>query len=157
MMTRRRKTAIRTGILAIAALAVGLLPVAAGSVRAQAASGWIALQIWSCPAGMTAETLDPWSCWVVSSEGVGAELWALDGTPLTGTWNAYFDGWTWTWDGLAVGTVEEPIPYQIVQTVPPPGAWGWTTQYAMAEGDGSIVWLSDYYPGADLHIYNFFP
>ena len=155
-MIERWTAAIRTGCLVVGAMAASLLPVAAGSARAQAANGWIALQIWSCPAGMTAETLAPWSCWVVSSEGVGAELWALDGTPLVGTWETYFDGWTWTWDGLAVGSVAEPIPYQIVQTAAPAGSSGWIVQYAMAEGDGSTVWLSDAYPGADLHIYNFF-
>ena len=104
---------------------------------------------------MTAETLDPWSCWV-SEQEVAAEIWAGDGTPLLGSWDAYYDGWTWTWQWLTVGPAEEPIPYQIVQTVPPAGSYGWIVQYAMAEGDGSTVWLSDAAFGADLHVYNFF-
>jgi len=159
-MTERWKAAIRAGALTIGALAAGVGVALAGSPAREAAaqepSGWVALQIWACPSGMTAETLDPWSCWVVSSEGVGAELWAADGTPLLGTWDAYFDGWTWTWQWLAVGSMEAPVSYQIVQTVPPAGSSGWIVQHAMAEGDGSTVWLSDAYPGADLHVYNFF-
>lgn len=155
-MTGRWKAAIRVGVLAVATMALGLLPIVAGSARAQNAYGWIALQIWECPSGMTADTFDPWSCWV-SEQETAAEIWAGDGTPLYGTWDAYYDGWTWTWDWLAVGPPEAPIPYQIVQTVAPAGSYGWIVQYAMAQGDGSTVWLSEYAFGADLHIYNFMP
>jgi hypothetical protein len=156
-MTERSKTAgwIRTAALAVGAMAASLAPVLGGGAAAQDVPGWIALQIWECPTGMTAETLDPWSCWV-SEQEVAAEIWAGDGTPLLGTWDAYYDGWTWTWDWLAVGSAEAPIPYQIVQTVPPAGSAGWIVQYAMAEGDGSTVWLSADSFGADLHVYNFF-
>jgi hypothetical protein len=155
-MTERWTTAIRTAALAVGAMAASLAPVGGGGgAAAQDVSGWIALQIWECPAGMTAETLDPWSCWV-SEQEVAAEIWAGDGTPLLGIWDAYYDGWTWTWQWLAVGPPEAPVPYQIVQTVAPAGSAGWIVQYAMAEGDGSTVWLSSDSFGADLHIYNFF-
>ena len=155
-MTERWTTAIRTAVLAVGAMAASLAPVGGGgAAAAQDVSGWIALQIWECPAGMRAETLDPWSCWV-SEQEVAAEIWAGDGTPLLGIWDAYYDGWTWTWQWLAVGPPEAPVPYQIVQTVAPAGSAGWIVQYAMAEGDGSTVWLSSDSFGADLHIYNFF-
>lgn len=157
-MIDRRTAAvwIRTAGLAAGVVAASLAPVVGGGgAAAQDVPGWIALQIWECPAGMTAETLDPWSCWV-SEQEVAAELWAADGTPLFGTWDASFDGWTWTWQWLAVGPAEAPVPYRIVQTVPPAGSVGSIVQYAMAEGDGSTVWLSDAAFGADLHVYNFF-
>jgi len=105
---------------------------------------------------MTAATLDPWSCWVIT-EGVAAQLWAADGTPLLGFGDAYFDGWTWTWQWLAVGPPGAPVPYRIVQTAPPAGAADAIVHYAPAEGDASTVWLSTDAAGADVHIYNFFP
>ena len=140
----------------ILVLAILALPLATPGLAAQEATGWVALQIYECPSGMTAATLDPWSCRVVT-DGVEAQLWATDGTPLLGAADAYFDGWTWTWQWLAVGSAEAPIPYWIVQTAAPAGAIDAKVQYAPAEGDASTVWLSPYGAGADVHIYNFFP
>jgi hypothetical protein len=131
-------------------------PLVTPSAVAQEATGWVAVQIYQCPSGMTSATLDPWSCWVVT-DGVEAQLWAGDGTPLLGFGDAYFDGWTWTWQWLAVGSPEAPISYHIVQTAPPAGAIHAMVQYAPAEGDASTVWLSSPAAGADVHVYNFFP
>ena len=103
---------------------------------------------------MTAESLDPWACWV-APDGVEVQLWTPDGTPLLSSGDAYFDGWTWTWAWLPVGPPGEAYPYQVVQTAAPAGSWGSVILYAMAEGDGSVIWLSSDAPGADLHIYNF--
>jgi hypothetical protein len=146
---------------ATAALLASLLagaegPLATPDAAAQEATGWVSVQIYECPSGMTAVSLDPWSCWVVT-DSVEAQLWATDGTPLLGAADAYFDGWTWTWQWLAVGDPEAPIPYWIVQTAAPAGAIDSMVQYAPAEGDASTVWLSTYAAGADVHIYNFFP
>jgi hypothetical protein len=152
-----RRTAIVARAMAPVLLAVmAALPPAVPGASAQEATGWVAVQIYECPSGMTAATLDPWSCWVVT-DGVEAQLWATDGTPLLGAADAYFDGWTWTWQWLAVGSPDEPIPYWIVQTAAPAGAIDAIVQYAPAEGDASTVWLSSYGAGADVHVYNFFP
>lgn len=142
-------------MLALGVLAASLAPVAGGRAAAQEATGWIALQVYECPSGMTAATLEPWSCWVVTEE-VETQLWSIDGTPLLGFGDAYFDGWTWTWQYLSVGSEETPVPYQIVQTVPPAGSIDSMVQYAPAEGYAQTVWLSGQYFGADLHVYNFF-
>jgi hypothetical protein len=143
----------------IAAFAIGLALLAPGFVApegaaAQETAGWVAIQVYACPSWMTAESLDPWSCALVT-EGVDVQLWTLDGVPLRGFGDAYFDGWTWTWAWLPVGPPGEAYPYQVVQTVPPPGSWGSVVLHAPADGDGSMVWLSADAPGADLHIYNF--
>ncbi len=123
----RRFGSVRTSIVAVAlALGLGLATPLATTTKAQEVSdwsGWIALQVWDCPAGMTAETLDPWSCWV-TTDAYDVYLAAGDGTPLLGRDDAVFDGWTHTWQWLAVGTAEWPVAYQIVQAGPPVGSVG---------------------------------
>jgi hypothetical protein len=137
--------------VAVALLALGFVAARAG---AQETTGWVAVQVYNCPPGMTAESLDPWACWV-APDGVEVQLWTPDGTPLLSSGDAYFDGWTWTWAWLPVGSPGEAYPYHVVQTAAPAGSWGSVILYAMAEGDGSVIWLSSDAPGADLHIYNF--
>ncbi len=154
-----RATLAVRAIARVAAMAIGLALLAMGIVApgrasAQEAAGWVAIQVYACPSGMTAESLDPWACALVT-EGVDVQLWALDGTPLLGFGDAYFDGWTWTWSWLPVGPPGEAYAYQVVQTAAPPGSWGSVVLYAPADGDGSVVWLSADAPGADLHVYNF--
>lgn len=143
----------------VLALALGLATPTTTATRAQEAvgwSGWIALQVWDCPSGMTAETLDPWSC-ALSTGEYDVSIGDGDWNPLLGLGDAYFDGWTFTWQGLPVGTPWAPIPYRIVQSSPPAGSAGWVVRYAMDEGPGETVWFSDASFGADLHVYNFFP
>ncbi len=156
VVSTRQVANLARALLPMLMLVTTAQPFVAPGAAAQAATGWAAVQIYECPSGMSAATLDPWSCWVIT-EGVAAQLWAADGTPLLGFGDAYFDGWTWTWQWLAVGPPEAPVPYQIVQTAPPAGAAGAIVQYAPAEGDASTVWLSTNAAGADVHIYNFFP
>ena len=144
---------VRTTLVLLVAVALGVGR--AAPAQGQEVTGWIAVQVWECPAGMTAATLDPWSCWVTTG-AYDVFLAAGDGTPLLGLGDALFDGWTHTWQWLAVGTADWPVPYQIVQSGPPAGSLGWVVRYAMNEGPGETVWLSDVAFGADLHIYNFF-
>ena len=118
-------------------------------------SGWIALQVWDCPAGMTADSFNAWSCWL--SEGdYDVHLADADWNPLLGLESAYFDGWTYTWQYLSVGSEWEPTPYRIVQAVAPVGSVGSIVRYAMDAGAAETVWLTEYAFGADLHVYNFY-
>ena len=155
----RRFGSVRTSIVAVAlALGLGLATPLATTTKAQEVSdwsGWIALQVWDCPAGMTAETFDAWSCWVTGAD-YDVYLADADWTPVLGLGDAVFDGWTHTWLGLPVGPEWAAIPYRIVQAAPPPGSAGWIVRYAMDAGAAETVWLSDASFGADLHVYNFY-
>ena len=55
----------------VALLALGFVAARAG---AQETTGWVAVQVYVCPSGMTAESLDPWACWV-APDGVEVQLW----------------------------------------------------------------------------------
>ena len=92
----RREAVLARAMVLILVLALTPHPAVSSGAAAQEAMGWVAVQIHECPSGMTAASLDPWNCWVVT-DGVEAQLWATDGTPLLGAADAYFDGWTWTW------------------------------------------------------------
>lgn len=155
----RRFGSVRTTIVAVAlAFGLGLATPLATATKAHDVadwSGWIALQVWDCPAGMTAETFDAWSCWVTEAD-YDVYLADADWTPLLGLGDAVFDGWTHTWLGLPVGPEWAAIPYRIVQASPPPGSAGWIVRYAMDAGAAETVWLSDVAGGADLHVYNFY-
>lgn len=143
----------------VAALALGWAAPTTTTTGAQEAvdwSGWIALQVWDCPSGMTAETFDAWSC-ALSTGEYDVAIADADWTPLLGLGDAYYDGWTFTWQGLAVGPDWAPTPYRIVQSSPPAGSAGWVVRYAMDAGPGETVWLSASSFGADLHVYNFYP
>lgn len=149
----------RTMIVAVA-LALGVATPLATATRAHGQevsdwSGWIALQVWDCPAGMTAETFDAWSCWVTEAD-YDVHLADAEWTPLYGLGDAVFDGWTHTWLWLPVGPDWAATPYRIVQASPPPGSTGWIVRYAMDAGSAETVWLSDVASGADLHVYNFY-
>ena len=154
-------TRVNTLVHALAAIVIGLALlslgfVAPGRAAAQESTGWVAVQVYECPSGMTAETLDPWACTLLT-DGVEVQLWTPDGVPLRGLGDAIFDGWTWTWAWLPVGAAGEAYPYHVVQTTGPAAAWGSVVLHAPAAGDGSVVWLSADAPGADLHVYNFVP
>jgi hypothetical protein len=153
-------TAAMTNLLhRVAALAIGLAMLvpgfaAPGRAAAQETTGWVAVQVYACPPGMTAETLDPWACSLVTG-GVDVQLWTPDGVPLLGLGDAIFDGWTWTWAWLPVGPPGAAAAYQVAPTALPAGTWGSVVLYAPAASDGSTVWLSTDAPGADLHVYTF--
>jgi hypothetical protein len=141
------------------ALLIGTSGPTAGPTRAQEAvdwSGWIALQVWDCPSGMTVDSFDAWSCWLSEGE-YDVYLADADWNPLLGLGSAYFDGWTYTWQYLPVGPEWAPTPFRIVQAAPPAGSVGWIVRYAMDAGAAETVWLSDSAFGADLHVYNFYP
>lgn len=155
-----RRSRLVLGAVALM-LSVGFGPAASttSTTYAQDAvdwSGWIALQVWDCPSGMTADTFDAWSCWV-SQGDYDVHLANADWTPQLGLGDAYFDGWTYTWQWLPVGPDWAATPYRIVQASPPAGSIGWIVRYAMDAGAAETVWLSVSSFGADLHVYNFYP
>ncbi len=141
-----RRSRLLLGVVVALMLGLGLAPAAMTTTTARAQdaidwSGWIALQVWDCPSGMTAETFDAWSCWLAEGE-YDVQIADAEWTPLLGLGDAVFDGWTHTWLGLPVGPDWAATPYRVVQTSPPAG---------------ETVWLSAGSFGADLHVYNFYP
>jgi len=119
-----------------------------------AESGTIAVQVYTCPAGMRPETLAAAACSPASGDDydvtlAGGELEA----PLT-LLDATAEDGTYTWDGLPFGR------YRLAQAIPPAGYDTYVVSAANATGDsetGYLVPLEAETPEVRVRIYNFPP
>jgi hypothetical protein len=125
----------------------------AGTAAATAGQGAITVQVYSCPPGMTAETVAAAACAptvedfdiIISSETLQ--------TPLT-LGDATVDGSSFTWSGLPYGD------YLIAEAVLPAGATIYILSARDTRGDpdtGYRVTLDEANPQLGVRIYNFSP
>jgi hypothetical protein len=125
----------------------------AGTAAATAGQGAITVQVYSCPPGMTAETVAAAACAptvedfdiIISSETLQ--------TPLT-LGDATVDGSSFTWSGLPYGD------YLIAEAVLPAGATTYILSARNTRGDpdtGYRVTLDEANPQLGVRIYNFSP
>jgi hypothetical protein len=125
----------------------------AGTAAATAGQGAITVQVYSCPPGMTAETVAAAACAptvedfdiIISSETLQ--------TPLT-LGDATVDGSSFTWSGLPYGD------YLIAEAVLPAGATTYILSARNTRGDpdtGYGVTLDEANPQLGVRIYNFSP
>jgi hypothetical protein len=126
---------------------------AAGTPAAPARQGAITVQVYSCPPGMTAETVAAAACApTVEDFDIIISGEALQ-TPLT-LGDASTDGRSFTWSGLPYGD------YLIAEAVLPAGATTYVLSARDTRGDpdtGYRVTLDEANPELGVRIYNFSP
>jgi hypothetical protein len=130
-------------------------PAATAGATPAAASGQgsIAAQVFICPAGMTAETLEAAACAPASGDFDVTISGAALKTPLTLN-DATAAADSFTWSALPFGT------YTIAEAVLPQGASAYTLAAKNATGGpdtGYQVTLDPDHPNLSLRIYNFAP
>ncbi len=126
---------------------------AAGTPVATAGQGAITVQVYSCPPGMTAETVAAAACApTVEDFDITISGETLQ-TPLT-LGDATADGRSFTWSGLLYGD------YVIAEAVLPAGATTYILSARDTRGDpdtGYQVTLNEANPELGVRIYNFGP
>jgi hypothetical protein len=149
------------GLLAVLALSA-VLPLAAWTGRAQQMPpATITATVYTCPPGVTADTLVPADCSLVT-DGFDFEIVSLGGeqTALTLA-DASFDGISYTWSpGPAAASWFTGVNWGIRESIKPAGY-----ETFDVEGDAVVGWdgrfvtlrITEDAPDAALSVYNFAP
>lgn len=152
-------------VLGIAGIAIlfGLLLFAApvGAQDSEYTPGTVTATFFSCPAGMTWETLVPENCSVIT-EGFDASIDTMRGEgPTLTIADAAVDGSSFVWSPVGTFKSGQSNPWAFRETVLPAGA----TSYAVTGDVGPYVGGDAYFPfdtsfeapNVVVQVYSFFP